>query len=258
MSDTAIETYEDDDVFTDEIETEDEAEQVEQEPESEAEEDVEEEVEGEESEEEEQESSEDEEQSAPPAEETTESKLEQLEKEIQAFKAQALDERRKRQELEATRQNQMFQDDIPDPQTNPQGYERYMAENQRAIGLKISISRQMMADSVENFEEKEAHFTQLAQSNPELTRQMMASPNPAKFAIDIAEKSMRLQQFQDPNYEQNLRERIRQELQKEMSEKPTSPKREQALKVPNLTTATSKGKNTEVVEDEDMFEDSPF
>lgn len=168
------------------------------------------------------------------------------------------DERRKRQEAEARarefeqRASQLI---MPDPNDDPEGYAQFL------VATRIEQSRDLLmaTDGYDDFADMEAHFVQMAQSNPQLAVQMNQSRNPALFAYQAAKEDMRVQKLKDPTYEQELEARIREKLLAElkMDKEPEKPR---VKTMPDLTKSAAKGKNTQPKEEvyenpEDVFAD---
>ena len=134
-----------------------------------------------------------------------------LEKQVNAFKATALSERKKRQEAEKQ---------IPDPVEDPEAYSDHIKSEQAAdqLDLKINLSRDVYLDLKDDFEEKEAVFLGMVVDNDgniidqHLLDQFQASANPAKFAYDKATEKTRLEEVNSPGYVENLKQSLRKEI----------------------------------------------
>ncbi len=153
------------------------------------------------------------------------------------------DERRKRQEAQATSkeladriaaleqqltaptpqpspqpQPQTPQEPIqpPDPWTDPEGalaYERQV-NNENFLTMKIDFGRDLMRSVNSDYDDVEALFIAEAQRDPTLTMQMMQAPNPAKYAYDKGRQLKLMNEIgSDPAaYEQQVRTKILEEM----------------------------------------------
>lgn len=167
--------------------------------------------------------------------------------------AALLDERRKRQELEKKLEAETV---IPDPIEDPEGYANHIKgeSGKSELDLRINLTREFMLDSKEDYAEKEAVFLGLvgeledgvlvSVKDQSLLDKFRQSRNPAKFAYETAIQHLKVQELSDPKYEESLRAKIKAELLAEL--KPDG--KLKATEVPDLTTATAKGNNSEEVE----------
>lgn len=183
------------------------------------------------------------------------------------------EERRKRQEAEARTKELEAQlskqspepEKVPDPIDDPQGYAKFMEDkaNQDALRTKVSLSRDIMLDLKEDYEEKEKVFMDLVKTNPYLVQQMNASSNPAKFAYNTAAEHLETQKVRDPKYLEEMKAKWKEEFLAELKQQEGKPDKKSALDVPDLTKATAAGKNSDIKEREvthvnDVMQDSPF
>ncbi len=170
----------------------------------------------------------------------------------------ALDERRKRQELErqlaeltkqrvappaqqqAPQQTQQPQNPMaglperPDPWFDPQGamdWDRAFMQEQIATQVfetRTVLSREMMMSAKPDFQEVEAVFIEAARRAPALVQQLMANPMPATFAYEMGLKIKALNEIgSDPvAYQQ----RVRQEIEEQYRGQSSQPVQNQAPK----------------------------
>lgn len=170
--------------------------------------------------------------------------------------AALLDERKKRQELEA----QLSQYQKPELDTwtgeqiamNPEGYKEHLKNVVEAESLveRIQGSRTKMLEKHLDYEDKERVFAFLNSQDPTLAQKMNAHPEPARFAYETATAHLETE-----------RAKMRAEIEAELkpADNPT-PKTEIPKVLPNLTQAAASGSNTRPVETEyesidDMFDD---
>lgn len=177
-----------------------------------------------------------------PPEDKAESKEEPAEESW--TKKAALDERRKRQdmerkldearqELESLKSKQTEKQEDADVFEDPKGFEQNLELRlgQKIDNIKTEMSRSMMLDAHEDYEEAELKFFDLAKENPLLKQQASIHPHPAKFVYDQVKKHEEFQQIQDGSYKERLRAEIKKELEAEFK----AAKDEKASKVANLS-----------------------
>lgn len=169
-----------------------------------------------------------------------------------------LDERRKRQALEAENA-ELKKNKEPEEQTSDIG----------TILLKerINNSRELMMELKPDYEEVETVFIDMTKENPSLIAEMNASRNPAKFAYTKAKEHLEYQEFkkskEDPEYKEFLEfKKSKAEKAAEPEETPDDKRKKSAVKVPDLTKVASKGKNSEQPASkpglDDALKDAPF
>lgn len=156
-------------------------------------------------------------------------------------KAAVLDERKKRQALEAEldllKRNQQPQEAKKvDLFEDPEGYQRNVEEtiNRARVEDRIAMSREIFAALKDDYEAAETAFIDYAKQNPQLINDMLASAVPAKFAYEQGKKLLEYQEiknFDPAAYKSKLREELRAEL---MAEQQQQQQAKQA-KVANLT-----------------------
>lgn len=145
-------------------------------------------------------------------------------------KKAVIDERRKRQALEA--ELAALKESIPkrdvidarlDVLEDPDAFSEAISSKieQVAIRTRIDLSREMMIDKHQDYEEKEQIFIEMAKDHPELQSEALKSSNPAKFVYEEAKKFQEFQQMRDGTYLEKMRaelkEQVRKELEGEMS-----------------------------------------
>lgn len=165
----------------------------------------------------------------------------------------ALDERRKRQELErqlaeltkqraapqtpqqAQPQPSQPQPDVsqgmperPDPWIDPQGamdWDRALLQrqiDQSVYETRTTISREMMLQTKPDFEEMENIFFQALPQMPHLAPQIRRHPMPAKFAYEMGVKIKALMEIGDDPaaYKQRVRQELEEELRSQAGTQP--------------------------------------
>lgn len=188
-------------------------------------------------------------------------------------------ERRKRQEAEAKLRDIQEGKKIPDPIEDPEGYSKHIESvvSARSLDDRITMSRELYAELKDDYAEKEKVFMQLVGAEFDedgkllsiqdegLLKKFHASKNPAKFAYDTANEHLEIQKLRDPKYKEQLENEIRQkildELNKDKKDDKPKDKTVKATEVPDLTQATASGSNSiqkekEVSELDDVFEGS--
>lgn len=138
---------------------------------------------------------------------------------LKAFETAMIEERRKRQALEA----QLAEKEKEEKPYLGEEYEERFNEvemkSQQAIeNAKISLSEEFAREKYADFEEKRNIFIELANENPSLVAEMRRSPNPAGFAYKIADNHLKLKEMANPDeYEKKIREKLRAELLEEQA-----------------------------------------
>jgi len=170
--------------------------------------------------------------------------------EIAAFKAKALDETQKRQNLE-TQLNDMRQkmeanqqpkqDFWENPEEVLSGITQQFDSRLQQMNTNLSVN--MMKTIHQDYDEKESEFIEAAQSNPALIMQMNNSDNPAKFAYDYATNQRNLAEMQDPNYREKLKAEVRAEIEAESKGKIEAEIQKRSELTGSLSTARATGGN---------------
>ena len=169
-------------------------------------------------------------------------------------KAAVLDERRKRQALEAELQ-QLKQGQQPagetekpdwygDPEKAAQAMQQQLS--QQAFNTKLELSQDMMRGQHEDYDELETEFADLAKQDPRLVQEMLQAPNPARFAYDTAKKAREYTAMKDvDSYKAKLRQEVEAELRKELEaeqqQKAEKQQRKRDAIDPSLASSTSNG-----------------
>lgn len=154
----------------------------------------------------------------------------------------ALDERRKRQELEKEvkrlKETYEKQEDTqaPDPVEDPEGYKEYLRAQITGEERmnRIIASQEDMRLKHSDYDEMEAIFTKMAVLDPKLVDELNSHPKPAQFAYEKATEFM-----------DSMRPKTETKEQK---------RKESAVKVPDLTKATTKVSNTTPVAKKQEFD----
>lgn len=147
---------------------------------------------------------------------------------------------------------------VPDKDTDPEGYN---------LHIRMEASKAVMREMKPDYDEKIAHYQEMAKLNPLLNQAVADHPIPAKLAYDIAAKDMELKELaalkESPEYKEF------QEFKKQKAKAPTDAQDKVSKqvtnglgKVPNLNRATdtsvkkSSKKDQEEAEADDLFKDS--
>ena len=191
---------------------------------------------------------------------TPESKAEQKTEEEEGpeswTKAAVLDERRKRQaleaELEKLRQGQQQQpaneaekaDWYADPEKAAQTMQQQLS--QQAFNTKLELSQDMMRAQFEDYDEHETEFVDLAKQDPRLIQEMQQAPNPARFAYETAKKARDYEAMKDVDsykakLQQEIEAKVRKELEAEQQQKAEKQQRKRDAIDPSLASSTSNG-----------------
>lgn len=184
-------------------------------------------------------------------------------------KKMALDERRKRQELE--RRYAELEAKLKTPEGKEEVVD-FFADPDKALGqvkneirielanAKLEISQELMRERYEDYDELESEFVDLAKDNPVLIKQLSEAKNPAKFAYETALKARKANELNDVDtFREKIRaeerEKIRAELEAEMKQNAEkAQKRDRAL-APSLANQRAAGALDEVATEtlEDIF-----
>jgi len=175
-------------------------------------------------------------------------------REVIPFAAYA-DERNKRQQLEqqlATLKQE--KEEAIDPVADPEGFRNQILNEVKATSQadKISMSRSLMVDAKEDYEEMEKIFIEMGQSDASLFEKMKNSDNPAKFAYETAKQNQLLAEIGDPDaYRERLKAEILAGLNTEEKVEETTgseTKETEKTSTPSLANKTASGSNSEDVE----------
>lgn len=149
-------------------------------------------------------------------------------------KTMALNERKKRQELEReleeykskssqkTQEEQRApQEERPDASDDPEAALNFTEKKfeQRLFDERVLLTQELMRGVHEDYDAMEEKFVNMTKDNPALAAQLRQAPNPAKFAYETAKKYVDFENFSDPDFlkkkEQEIEQRILAKLQKE-------------------------------------------
>lgn len=76
----------------------------------------------------------------------------------------------------------------PDRTADPDGYEKH---------LRLSMSRELMRNYNEDYDDVIAHYQEMAKVNPSLNQLVEENELPAKFAYDLAKRDMEIRELSD-------------------------------------------------------------
>ena len=138
-------------------------------------------------------------------------------------KAAVLDERRKRQaleaELEELRKAKEEPVQAPDVIDDQAGYTDYLTNqvSQQVNKARIEMSQEMMRMHDSEYDQKEVEFLEMARDNPHLTQQLFQHSMPAKFVVETVNKARELKKLENVDeYKAQLRAELEAELRKEL------------------------------------------
>jgi hypothetical protein len=159
-------------------------------------------------------------QAAPTAETpSTEVDIEELQKQINAFKAKALDETQKRQELE----RQLNQQEPPDAFADPEAAIDYQVGQVRAEMQSrfLDLSEANAKTRHEDFDQmKDVFFSQMLTENPVLQQQALMQPDPYGWIYTQAKNHTELSKIGSvTDWQQQKEAEIRAQLEAEYAEK---------------------------------------
>lgn len=165
-------------------------------------------------------------------------------------KAMALDERRKRQELERKlaeleASKIEVKKAAPDVFEDQDGFNNHIQNTiqSETLRIKIEMSQELMREKYPEYDELELEFVDLAKNDSSLWAKMQSSAMPAKFVVETVKKAEKLKQMENiDEWRDQERERIRQELLAEMSGKKLEEDVAKPQPRPSLANARSTGK----------------
>jgi hypothetical protein len=181
------------------------------------------------------------------APETTTETIETQKEEKSVPLAALLDERDKRQAHEAKvkelqakleEQTKTAPAPLPDVLDDQEGFVNGVKAQLATMGLQLrtEMSQELMRMSHEDYDTREAEFTVMATENPQLARDLAASPNPAKYAYDTAVKAEKLSKMDNvEEYEATLRAEIEAKVRAELTAEITGEQADIATKAGSLT-----------------------
>lgn len=132
-----------------------------------------------------------------------------------------LDEREKRQalqrQLEALQQQQP-QTEAPDVIEDQEGFAKHVEERvvSRVSKIEAAFNLKLARIQYPDFDEKAAIFQEMADKDPSLGSKAMAAENIPEFAYRYVVEQERAAKLNDPNYEAQLKEKLKQEVLAEL------------------------------------------
>lgn len=134
-------------------------------------------------------------------------------------------------------------------QVGEEGEAPGVSAEQALLQTKIDLSKDVIMAIEPEFATKyEPHFMRMVVSedgktviDEKLLSEFQSSPNPAKFALETAKRDIRVQEVNDPKFEENLRAQMRADILKELED---AGKEVSAVDVPDLTNTADGGSNS--------------
>ena len=161
-------------------------------------------------------------------------------------KTAVLDERRKRQELEAKlakyEEQQVEKVKRPDVLEDQEGAFSHTesAFDDKLFQERINLTKELMMEMKPDYIEMANVFLEMAKENPNLEREIRASSNPAKYAYNKAKEKLDYDEYKktkdSDDYKSFLEAKKSGKLNTLVEEAPV---KKAALSVPNLANATS-------------------
>jgi len=136
-------------------------------------------------------------------------------------KAAVLDERRKRQALQAELEQLKNQKpvEVPDIFTDQNAYTDYINQSvsDQVFRARVEMSQEFMRMQDSNYDDKETQFYEMATQNPLLVEQVKAHPMPARFVVDTVNKANELKKLENiDEYKAKLRAEMEADIRKEL------------------------------------------
>jgi hypothetical protein len=139
-------------------------------------------------------------------------------------KSAVLDERRKRQaleaELEELRRSKQEPEKVPDVIDDQAGYTDYVSNKVKAeiSQARIEMSQEFMRMQDSEYDIKEAEFLEMAKDNPQLAKEVLNHSMPAKFVVETVNKARELKKLENVDeYKAQLRAEVEAEIRKELN-----------------------------------------
>lgn len=129
-------------------------------------------------------------------------------------KAAVLDERRKRQALEAELKALKAKEAGNGDEDG--GDAPKVTLEERLYQERANITRALMMERHEDYEDMETIFMEMVKENPSLVSACQRSPNPAKFAYETAKTASEMKRLSDPKELEKLKEDMKEKLRKEL------------------------------------------
>jgi hypothetical protein len=133
--------------------------------------------------------------------------VEELNRELTAFKAKAQDEKRKRQELESRYAKPEAETEIPDVFDDPKGFlDEATRRASEQFNQRILASSQRRAERKygDEFTEKVEAANEFLNANPDIAERVFSGDDPVEEAIYELQQFEEKQKLQDPNYVDKL------------------------------------------------------
>lgn len=136
-----------------------------------------------------------------------------------AFETAMLDERRKRQELEAKLAEKEEKPDFwDDPEARLAEVESRF--EQKLTAERLNISEAFAREKYPDFQEKLDEFAAICQEQPELFQRMIQQSNPAEYAYKTASTFKRMKEFSSPDeFEAKIRTELEASIRAEYDKK---------------------------------------
>lgn len=116
---------------------------------------------------------------------------------LKAERAKRQDLERQLNELKSQFEKPQEPETAPDAIDDPEGFHKHIAQQieQESLKNRITMSQELMRSQHADYDEKEAKFLELAQSDQSLIVQMKSHAMPAKFVMDTVNKHERFSKF---------------------------------------------------------------
>lgn len=166
-------------------------------------------------------------------------------------KTAVLDERRKRQALQAELDQLRNQKpvEVPDIFTDQGAYTDYINQSvsDQVFRARVEMSQEFMRMQDSNYDSKESQFYEMAIQNPLLVDQVKAHPMPARFVVDTVNKANELRKLENiDEYKAKLRAEVEADIRKELgAEMESKAKQSEQLTSITPSLANARSSNTQ-------------
>ena len=133
----------------------------------------------------------------------------------------------------------------------------------RILGERINMSREIMLETKEDYEDMENVFIELAKDDETLVTKMNAAQNPAKFAYKTAKEHLEIKSLKETRDSGDWKafqewKKQQEKAAKEPIETPQDKRKKAALSVPDLNKATAAKPKDAPPEEENVFKGAKF
>lgn len=152
-------------------------------------------------------------------------RLQESQRQAEAYQRAMFDERKKRQEAQAEAEKKKFWEaEDQDKFLEEAISQRVQSVEQRLTNQfqsdRLNLSEDLARQKYDDYQDKFQVFTQMVQRDPSIYQQMLSQPNPAEFAYRAAKRLQDIQEMGDPDsYRAKIEAEVREKIVQEVEEK---------------------------------------